>query len=723
MSKHGDDTSPNDARFWRRLDFRLGSRLPIVLQTEAAECALACLVMVSAYYGYQTDLPTLRRRFSLSLKGATLSDLTSMGHALGFATRPLRLELEDLVKCKTPCILHWDLVHFVVLKKVSRKGVEVHDPAFGARILAIGEVSKHFTGIVLELTPTRGFEKKEDRQPIQLSTLMGKVFGLRRSLVQILSLALALQVIGLTSPFFMQWVVDGVLISNDKDLLVTLAIGFALLLVVQIGLTWMRSRMVLYLSTHLGLQWTANVFTHLLRLPVSYFEKRHIGDVVSRLGSLQRIQQTLTTGFVETILDGVMGIAILVVMLLYSRQLSGVVVIAVLMYIVLRWLAYRPLRIANHEEIVLSAKQQSHLLESIRGVQSVKLFCREDQRRTRYLNLAVDTTNRHIRSESLTMLYNAGNGLVFGFCTIAVTYFGALLVIEGVFSVGMLFAFTSYSVNFSGRASNLVDRWVELKMLSLQIERLGDILLSEPEEQPSEIESRAMTSKTSNTLARPEFAVEIRDVSFRYSDNEPFVLKRCSIEISQGEFVAIVGPSGCGKTTLVKVMLGLLLPTQGDVLVGGRSIRELGLQSFRTAFGTVMQEDQLFAGSIADNIHFFDTHSDQRFVEFCAQLAAIHDEIMAMPMKYATLIGDMGTTLSGGQKQRLLLARALYKRPKILVLDEATSHLDAANERAVNYALSRLKVTRIVIAHRQETIAAAQRIVRLDCGSISGDAT
>lgn len=709
-----DNGSPS----WLRLNFRFGPRLPVILQTEAAECALACLAMVSAYYGYQTDLPTLRRRFSLSLKGATLADLTRMANAIGFANRAVRIELEDLTRCKAPCVLHWNFVHFVVLKRVSSRGVEIHDPAFGVRTLPFSEVSKHFTGIALELTPTPAFETKEDRQSIKLAVLLGKVVGLRRSLVQILVLALALQIIGLTSPFFLQAVVDGVLLSNDKDLLVTLTVGFSLLLLIQIGLTWMRSRMVLYLSTHLGLQWNANVFTHLLRLPVSYFEKRHIGDVVSRLGSMQRIQQTLTTSFVEAILDGAMGVATLMVMLFYSPVLTEVVATAVFLYAMVRWLAYRPLHTSNQEEIALSAKQQSHLLETIRGVQSVKLFCREDQRRSHYLNLAVETTNRHIRSESLTMLYSAGNSLIFGACTIAITYFGAGLVIDSAFSVGMLFAFISYSVTFSTRASSLIDKWAELKMLSLQTERLGDILLSAPEEQSRLNESTPLKNLNAERLVLPELLLEMRDVSYRYADGEPFVLNHCSIRIAPGEFVAIVGPSGCGKTTLAKVLLGLLPPTEGEVLVGGRPISHIGLLSFRSLFGSVMQEDQLFAGSISDNIHFFDTHGDQRFVEFCAQLAAIHDEILAMPMAYNTLIGDMGTAISGGQKQRVLLARALYKRPQILVLDEATSHLDVANEKAVNDALSRLKIARIVIAHRPETIAAAQRIVHLSNGSV-----
>lgn len=705
---HGDVDM--DPPFWKRLDFAYAKRLPLVLQTEVAECGLACLAMVATYHGHRTDLPTLRRRFSLSLKGATLTQVINMADALKFASRPLRVELEYLPELRTPCILHWNLNHFVVLKHADRSGIEIHDPVFGARVLPLSEVSKHFTGVALELTPTTAFERKEDRQSIRIRDLLGTVDGLWRSMLQILLLAFALQVFGLIGPFFMQWVVDGVLVSDDKDLLVTLALGFSLLLTIQIGLTWMRSWMVLYMSTHVAIQWNANVFTHLLRLPVSYFEKRHVGDIVSRLGSMQTIQRTLTTSFVEAILDGLMACTTFAMMLYYSTLLSAIVAVAVLAYVLVRAFFYRPLRVATEEEIVLAAKQQTHLLESVRGVQSIKLFSREDERRARYLNLAVDTTNRHIRTERLRMVYQSGNGLIFGACAIVITYFGATLALDNVFSVGMLFAFTAYSANFTTRIGSLIDKWIELRMLSLQGERLADIVLSEPE-QLREVDA-SLDANRDDQLAT-DADIEFRDVSFRYSDSEPFVLQNYSVRIGSGESVAIVGPSGCGKTTLAKVMLGLLSPTAGEVLFGGISIHHIGLNRFRRMIGTVMQDDQLFAGSIADNIHFFDSLADQNFVEVCAKLSAIHSEIMAMPMGYSTLIGDMGTAISGGQKQRILLARALYKRPQVLLLDEATSHLDIANEHAVNLAITDLKITRIIIAHRPETIATAQRVIAI----------
>jgi ATP-binding cassette subfamily B protein RaxB len=299
---------------------------------------------------------------------------------------------------------------------------------------------------------------------------------------------------------------------------------------------------------------------------------------------------------------------------------------------------------------------------------------------------------------------------VFGVERIAVVWAGALLVLDSAFSVGMLFAFMAYKEQFSARVAGLIDKLMELRMLQLQGERLADIVLTPPEEEAPSPEP-----------AVEEASIEARNLSFRYSDTEPFVLQGCSFRIEPGESVAIVGPSGGGKTTLVKILLGLLAPTDGQVLVGGIDLQKLGVEAYRRLVGTVMQDDPLFAGSIADNVSFFDANPSQEAIERCTRLAAVHDDIAAMPMGYHTLIGDMGAALSGGQRQRILLARALYKQPRILFLDEATSALDVQRERQVNEAIRGLNLTRILIAHRPETIASAGRVVVLQGGRVAQD--
>jgi len=543
-----------------------------------------------------------------------------------------------------------------------------------------------------------------------LRDLLGPVTGLHRSLAQVFVMALALQAIAIVTPFYMQWAVDGAVVSADRDLLTVLGLGFLLLTIVQVILTAARSWVVLYLSTTLNLQWLANVFSHLLGLPVSYFEKRHLGDVVSRFGAVTTIQRTLTSSFVEALIDGVMAIATLAMMFVYSAMLSAVAIVAVLSYGVLRWVFYDPLKRATEEQIVHTAKQQSHFLETVRGVQSIKLFGRQEERRSRWLNLVVDAVNQDLVTQKLGLGFRSANGLVFGVERISIVWLGALLVLDSAFSIGMLFAFMSYKDQFSARVAGLIDKMIDLRMLNLQGERLADIVLTPPEQAAQDAAAQAMDA-----------SLEVRELSFRYSDMEPFVLLNCSFSVAPGESVAVVGASGGGKTTLVKLMLGLLAPTDGKIFAGGLDIQKLGIDRYRKLVGTVMQDDQLFAGSIADNICFFDPSPDQSAVEHFARMAAVHDDIAAMPMGYNTLIGDMGAALSGGQKQRILLARALYKRPRLLFLDEATSALDVPKEKAVNDAIRSLKLTRIIIAHRPETIASAERVIVLQGGKVAQD--
>ena len=682
--------------------------MKMIYQSEAAECGLASLAMMADAHGLRIGLPELRRRFSLSLKGARLDHLIRIAQQLGFSTRPLRLDMEDLGKLKLPCILHWDLNHFVVLAKVGKDKVTVLDPAFGERKMPLSEVSDHFTGVALELAPTAEFKPQKAVPSVSARQLTGPIRGLWPALGQILALSIALQVFVVLAPFFMQWVVDQVLVSADRDLLTVLGLGFGLALLLQIGIGLLRGWSVVVLSSRLGLQWMGNVFAHALRLPLDFFEKRHLGDVTSRMASVQAIQRTLTTSFVEALIDGLMAVVTLGLMLVYSWNLALVTLLAVSLYLGIRALAYRPVRDRTEKQLVAAAKQQTHLLESLRGMQSLKVAGQEPQRRATYENLMVDTVNHEIGLAKMGLGFNGASQLVFGIERIAVIWIGALLAMQSVFSVGMLIAYLAYKDQFAGRAAGLIDKWVEFRMLRLHGERLADIVLTPPEDAPGLSE-----------VAPPEnVRIEVENLGFRYAEGEPWVLKDCSFVIEPGESVAIVGASGCGKTTLVKLLLGLLVPSEGVIRIGGQDLRKVGPRTVRAIAGAVMQDDQLFAGSIADNISFFDQHHDHQRIEHAARLAAVHAEIAAMPMGYHSLIGDMGSSLSGGQKQRLLLARALYREPKLLFLDEATSHLDVANKRLVNEAVRGLALTKVIVAHRPETIASADRVLVMHGGRI-----
>jgi ATP-binding cassette subfamily B protein RaxB len=683
-----------------------------ILQGESNECGLACLAMVSTWHKRPVELHDIRRRFSASLKGMSMLQMVGYASNLGFAARAVRLELDEIGGLQLPCILHWDLDHFVVLKAVRRNHVVILDPAVGMRKIARSEFGAHFTGVALELTPREDFVPEPTAPRASLRRMTGAVRGLWASLGQILTIAAVLELFALCGPLVNQLVVDEAISAGDSELLAVIVIGFALMLLTQTVLSLVRSWMIILLGQSVSLQWRGNVFAHLVRLPVEFFQKRHLGDISSRFASIGSLQKTLTTSVVEAVLDGLMAFGAVAMMYVYSPKLLAVSLSAVALYALLRWASYGIFRQASLERLILAAKESSHFLETIRAITPLKLFGRHTDRQARWQNLVVDVQNRDVQTAKLSMVFGTLNTFIFGFESLMVLWLGANVVMTPAsaggsgFTIGMLFAYMGYRSQFASRVSGLIDYSVELKMLTMHTERLSDIVLTE-REKTGEGEF-AVTN-----LAHLQPSIELRNVSFRFAEGEPYLLKDACLSVKAMENVAITGPSGVGKTTLLKLLLGLLTPTEGEVLFGGVPYAKLGLENVRALVGSVMQDDVMLTGNLAENISFFDSPVDMARVELCARIARIHDEIARMPMGFQTMVGDLGAGLSGGQKQRVLLARALYRRPSVLMLDEATSHLDVSNERAVATALKDLRITRIVIAHRAETIHSADRVVEL----------
>ncbi len=699
------------ASWLNRLHFGGRRRTPVLLQAEAAECGIACLAMVAGYHGLRIDLATLRQHFQVSLAGATLAGLMAQAGALHLATRAVKLQVEDMKDLRMPAVLHWDFNHFVVLTAVDRRGITIHDPSLGQRHVPWAQVGKSFTGVALEAWPNPGFKPAKVERRIKVTELLGRISGWLPAGLQIIGLALVLELFGLLSPLMLQWTMDHVLVSADLDLLVLIAIGFAALVVMQQLISLLRSWLLLVLSTTMALQWRANLFSHLLKLPAGFFEVRHLGDVVSRFGAADTIQRTLTSSFVEALLDGLMSVLVLVMMFFYSPVLAAVALGTMTIYGVMRMLWYRPLREATEEQIVHAARQQSHFLETVRGIRAIQLFGREPQRRDTWLARVVEQMNAELRTQKLELGYRLANGLLFGLERVGVIAFGASLVLDGVFTAGALLAFIAYKDQFAHRVSVLIDRLFELRMLRLHGERLADIALAKPQDPGPATPADAPPPSQAPAL-------RLEGLRFRYGDGLPWVLDGLDLDLPAGSSLAIVGASGSGKSTLAALLLGLREPAAGQILVDGVPSERLGRHAMRAMTGAVTQSDTLFAGSIADNITFFDATPDRAWMEECARAADIHADIVALPMGYHTLVGDMGTVLSGGQQQRVLLARALYKRPRLLVLDEATSHLDLASEQRVSQAVARLKLSRILIAHRPQTIASADRIALMQGGRI-----
>lgn len=701
------------------LQFGLGgTRVPVVLQTEAAECGLACLAMLLAAHGAHVDLATLRSRHGPLPHGMTLEDFVNIAEHEQLGTRAVQLGMKELPELRLPAMLHWDMGHFVVLVALRGDQCVVHDPAVGERVLGRKALAKHFTGIAVEAWPGSDFAPREEAQTLSIRRLAGRVHGLWGTLWKVLAISLALEGLALLAPLFTQWVVDQVIVARDTQLLATLGIGFALLLGLQNLLGLVRAWVLLRVGTQLRVQWRSNVLAHLMRLPLDYFARRHLGDLVSRLDAVAHIQKVLTGTFVEAALDGLMVVLTLGLMLLYSPLLAAVSAAGVGLYALLRALLYRPLRAASADHLVRAALESSHLLETLRGIRTIRLFARQGERLAGWQSLMVSDVNAELQVQRLDILYQTARRLLSGGFALAVVWLGAHQVMAGALSVGMLLAFIAYREQFANRAMELVNKWYEFKMLGLDAQRLADIVLT-----PAEAPSSAGRPGRGPQLLRPQAPprIDLAQLRFRYSPTGPEVLAGLDLSIPAGQSVAIAGASGCGKSTLVQLLLGVYAPTGGTVRVNGVALAPDALEHWRQQIGTVMQDDVLFAGTIAENIGFFDPRLDMDQVQACARLAAVHEDIAALPMGYFTVVGDMGAALSGGQKQRVLLARALYRRPRVLVLDEATSQLDVAREADIGQAIARLPMTRIVVAHRPQTLALVDRVVELRDGRVHID--
>lgn len=693
-----------DLGMWRR------QRVRLVRQSEVAECGLAALAMVANYHGFDIDLGTMRRRFRPSLRGASLKSLVAMADQLSLGARAVKLPIEKLAALHVPAILHWDMNHYVVLERVANGKALIHNPASVSRWVPMDEVSLHFTGIALELRPTDDFEPVRQRERLKLSQLWRRIAGLKRALLQTVILSLVLEAFVLASPYYMQVAIDDALPALDRNLLTVLALGFGLFALINAGASLLRSFVLLTAGTSLGTGIAINVARRLFRLPVAWFERRQVGDVLSRFQSVTPIQQFMMQGAVTAMIDGSLAIFTLALMLFYSVTIAMVTLVAFALYGAVRVLSFSSQRMAQEEAIVTTGREQSTMIESLRGIVTLRLFNREAARHAQWQTRLTDAMNAGFSLARIGIWQSTANTLIFTLEMVIAIWLAIRFVIDGGFSVGMVFAYLAYRAQFVERAAALLDQCVAFRMLGLHLERLSDIALADQD-------------KSFVEQGRPQEPlrgrIELRNVSFRYGPSDPIILNGVNLTVEPGEHVAITGPSGGGKSTLAKILLGLLEPDSGEVLIDGIPLREFGYKNYHEQIGSVLQEDSLFAGSLADNISLFDDMPSPERIESAAKAATLHDDIMAMPMGYDSLVGDMGSTLSGGQKQRVFLARAFYREPSLLVIDEGTSHLDSERERAVNRAIGEFGVTRIIIAHRLETIAQAGKVYRVEATHLS----
>jgi ATP-binding cassette subfamily B protein RaxB len=686
-----------------------GKRMAVVLQSEMLECAHACVAMVARHHGADWTLDRLRERFVPSTRGASVSQLVRMSNDIGLHARILRAEPHHLRQLALPCVLHWDGSHYVVLERVGATSFGIVDPALGRLEVGAAEFDKRFTGIAVEFSPG---PRLSDPAP---ATGRGALALVRRGLRQhaaglaaVVALALLIEGCSLVSPLLVQVATDKAIPAGDASLLVLLCAAFAAASLVQAGVSVARTSLLLQVGAKLIVAWNTEICSRILRLPYTFFLRRSVGDLTSRFRSVDVIQRTITARFLQAMLDGLTSIFILAIILRYSPLLVAITAGFTAAYACLRLLTLPRLIEVTEASIRLQASQSTLLLDALRGIQSIKANGFEDNQLARYHAKTKATANSSLRLERWTSTVEEGGQLIVRLHWIAAVGAASALVMRGALTPGMLIAYITYAHQFTTRSARLLDRLADWKLLLLHADRVSEL-----------IDGDGAPAETGPAAPARDCSLSIRDLAFRYDAGSGAVIERLSLDVRDGECIAITGPSGSGKSTLAKIIMGLLPPTAGTVEIGGQPAAGMDRSGLRARIACVMQDDQLFNGTIAGNIAFFEPGYERDAVVEAAKLANIHDEIMAMPLQYESRIFDLGASLSGGQRQRLILARALYRRPSILVLDEASSHLDLDNECRVNEAISKLRITRIVIAHRPATLEMADRVYRMHGGALA----
>jgi len=620
----------------------------------------------------------------------------------GLAGRPLRLCLGDVGKLRLPAVLHWRLNHFVVLARVGRRHLLIHDPASGRKRVSWKEFDEAFTGVAVEFSVVRQYRRRPRKDRLGILEIAGNIGRLWRYLAAALLLLLIIQFLALVPAVATQVLIDEVVLGLDKSWLYGALGGLAAVMLVTVLLDGLQKWIGLYTGTRLAMDSSSNLVTHLYSLPVPFVENRHLGDLLSKLGSLGPVRQALTEDGIAVVVHLIVLATTLIVMLNYSAALTLVSVAGMLATTTLFLVLVAPSRRVGEEILLQRAAENSSLLETLRGFSTVHSLGIADVRRLHWQEAFLRATDATVRQGKLGILRSSVAGVINVVEQIAFLAIGVGGIVDRDISVGILFAFLSLRGRFAGAAAGLSGALQQLVLLKVHTRRLSDLALATAE-RPG---IRGAVSKPLTGSLRAA------DLTFAYPDGRD-VISGFSLAIAAGAHVVITGPSGCGKSTLLKLLANQLEPRSGSVLYDGIEGALRDRDALRRQVGIVQQNDHLFQGSIASNISAFASAPDLARVRAAAVLAEIWQDIQRLPMRLETPLGDTAQCLSGGQVQRLLLARALYRKPRILFLDEATSHLDPDLEEAVLRNIDRLNLTVVSVAHRPAAIRLAERVIRL----------
>jgi ABC-type bacteriocin/lantibiotic exporter with double-glycine peptidase domain len=679
---------------------------------EISDCGAACLAMTLAYHGRNVSPEDVRRATRTSRDGVSAASLVEAARSYGMDARGVSVDIDGLKYLERGTILHWEFNHFVVLDRVGRGGVDVLDPALGRIRLPMERVSKAFTGVAITLQPSSSFERGTGasrgawrylKPMLRQSRLLSKV-GVTSFLIQIFALA---------TPILMGVIVDRVVPSGDRSFLLAVALGMVAMIGFHLLSTFVRSHLLLALRAQLDMNISTGFIGHLVKLPYQFFLQRSAGDLMARLNSNVTVREILTTGAISTVLDGALVSIYLLLIFAQSVPMGAVILVLAALQVAILAFTHRPMQRVMAETLQAQARSQGYLGQMITGIETLKSVGAEARSVAQWSNLFVDEINATLaRGRLSAVIESLTAGLRIASPLVVLTV-GALGVLSGDLSLGTMLALSALGTGFLTPLSSLIITGTQVQLLGSYMERINDVLDTAPEQNPEDV----------RPAPKLNGRVTLRDVSFSYSETSPEVVKDISLEIEPGRTIGIVGKSGSGKSTLAHLILNLYRPTRGNILYDGLELATLEAASVRAQLGIVPQNSYLFGTSVRTNIALTKPDASMAEIERAARLAVIHDDIVAMPLGYDTVLSDGGASISGGQRQRIALARALVHEPAILLLDEATSSLDTVTETQIYTNLDELDCTRIVIAHRISTIRRADVILVMEDGRFAEHGT
>jgi ATP-binding cassette, subfamily B, bacterial len=671
------------------------------------ECGLACLTMILNYHGCNVSLSELRTRSGVGRDGLSALELVRTAHHYGGRVRAISLQRNDFRFVNLPAIIHWEFTHFLVVERWSRRHVDAVDPARGRIRLNHDEFDAGFTGVVITIEPGETFDHRPARSRGPFRT-----FALRYlrqapgAFLQILGVSLLILLMGLALPLLTKVVVDQILPFQMRNVMPVLAFGIIALFLSQTVATLLREWLLSYLRARIDIQMMLGFVEHLFALPYSFFQQRSSGDLLSRVASNTMLREILSNQLLSTVMDSGLAVFYLII-LLWQSTVFGLLTLAFgALQVLLLLLTNRPISRLARRELAAFGKSQGYLNEALVGIATLKASGAEDRAFDRWSNVFFDHLNVSLRYNYASGSLSAALTALRSFGQLALLWVGATQVLNGSISLGTMVGLLALAGTFFAPLASLATNGQQFQLVGANLHRIGDVMEAEREQRGGVVEATPRLSGH----------IRVENVSFRYAQTGPEVLRQVDLTVEAGKRVAIVGLSGSGKSTLGKLLLGLYFPIEGGIFYDGISLQDLNLQEVRRQVGVVLQEGVIFSGSVLANITLMDPMIERATAMEAARVAAIDEDITAMPMGYDTFVSEGGSALSGGQRQRLAIARAIAHKPTILLLDEATSHLDVETEQRVARNLGALACTQIIIAHRLSTIRDADMIVVLDQG-------